>query len=156
MEERGEWEQREGGGEEGRKRERGGEGRKGVDQCCCTEMLEVLLSIISAQQTSSFLHTSHDELTELPASEEGGERVRDQMRVRKADLCMNCKQLLPHEKLVISCGWLHYRPRARLAPFWLYAQKNSIQSKMARAWERACNQKQRRAIVPGEIQIEDS
>ena len=54
---------------------RGGEGRKGADQCCCTEMLDVLflLSIISAQQTSSLLHTSHDELTELPASEEGGE-----------------------------------------------------------------------------------
>ena len=47
-----------------------------MDQCCCTEMLEVLLSIISAQQTSSLLHTSHDELTELYASEEGGERVR--------------------------------------------------------------------------------
>ena len=62
----------EGGGGRGR---RGGEGRKGADQCCCTE---VLIFIISAQQTSSLLHTSHDELTELPASisEEGGERVR--------------------------------------------------------------------------------
>ena len=48
--------------EDGREREEGG------DLCCVTEMLE----FISAQQTS-LLHTSHDELTELPASVEGGE-----------------------------------------------------------------------------------
>ena len=68
----GEGEEGELRGRRGGRGMRGGEGRKGVDQCCCTEMLEVLLSIISAQQTSSLLHTSHDELTELPA---GGRRT---------------------------------------------------------------------------------
>ena len=81
-------------------REGGGEGRKGADQCCCTEMIEVLLSIISAERTSSLLHTSHDELTKLPASEEGGERVRDQgerVRLTYAGI-VNLQYFLLHEK----------------------------------------------------------
>ena len=70
----GEGEDRDEGGGRGREREEGRE-REREEGRERDEMLKVLLSIISAQQTS-LLHTSHDELTELPASEEGGERVR--------------------------------------------------------------------------------